>query len=30
VASDGANVLVNAFAADGSPGDLPFHLIVAC
>jgi hypothetical protein len=27
VASDGANVLVNTFAADGSPGELPFHLI---
>jgi hypothetical protein len=30
VASDAANVLVNTFAADGSPGELPFHLIVAC
>jgi hypothetical protein len=30
VASDGANLLVNAFATDGSPGELPFHLIDAC
>ena len=27
MASDGANVLVNTFAADGSAAELPFHLI---